>query len=99
MNLGKRHEKGPGELEWREVGDVYKFILLCACIEFFKIKTYKVRDDCCCFLKLNFTHKLLRFSELQIMLTDIPRYPCLASAHVIILCLYSINFCVLFCSS
>lgn len=49
MKLGKRHEKGPGELEWREVRDVYKFILLCACIEFFMIKTYKVRDNCCFF--------------------------------------------------
>lgn len=47
MKLGKRHRKGPRELEWREVGDVYKFILLYACIEFFKIKTYKIRDDCC----------------------------------------------------
>lgn len=80
MKLGKRHRKGPRELEWREVGDVYKLILLYACIEFFKIKTYKIRDDCC-FLKLNFTHKLLRFSELQIMLTDISKYPCLASAQ------------------
>lgn len=80
MKLGKRHEKGPGELEWREVRDVYTFILLCACIEFFKIKTNKVRDDCF-FFKLNFPHKLLRFSELQIMLTDIPKYLCLASAQ------------------